>query len=205
MNSRIVPFVVALFLLLSGCITEKLPAVSVYTLSPDLGATDSLTGLKPEKHRILVLDRIRGSRVYSGTDLLYTDNQYGQNSYAYSRWSDSPANMLLLVFQKAIEKSGRFQAVVLYTSQSLADLRLETNLFDFSHHINEDGSSEGVISLHCYLIDNNKKEVLASREFTSSVPVSTQNAQGAAAALNGAAANVAGDLADWLSQAGRQK
>ena len=204
MNNRGFLFLAAFFMLLGGCVTEKLPPVSTYTLYPDLGGANPSSESKREGTRILMLDRIRSTQVFSSTDILYTDARYGQNSYAYSRWSDSPVSMLLLVFQQAIEKSGRFKAVVSYSSQSQADLRLETILFDFSHRINEDGTSEGVLRMRCYLIDNNTKSVLTSREFIASVPVLTKNAQGAATALNMATANVAQDLIDWLEQIARQ-
>ena len=147
MNNRGFLFLAVFFMLLAGCVTEKLPPVSTYTLYPDLGVANPSSESKREGARILMLDRIRSTQVFSSTQ---------------------------------------------------ADLRLETILFDFSHRINEDGTSEGVLRMRCYLIDNNTKTVLTSREFIASVPVLTKNAQGAVIALNMATANVVQDLIDWL-------
>ena len=184
----------------TGCVSEKLPAISTYTLSPDLEVLHSTvnTGQKPDK--ILMLARIRSKHAFTSRDILYSDARYGLNSYAYSRWSDSPTTMLLLVFQEAIEKSGRYVAVVPYSSQSTSDLLLESTVFDFSHRINDDGSSDGILRIRFTLIDNNTKRVIASRDFVSSVPVSSpKNASGAVAALNKAVTFVTEELIEWLN------
>lgn len=183
---------------LVGCATEKLPPTYTYTLAPDLDVVLSSAHKEQEVTQVLMLDRIRSTHAFGSTKILYTNTQYGQNGYAYSRWSDAPATMLLLVFQQALEKSGRFTAVVPYTSQSQSGLLLESTLFDFSHRINVDGTSDAVLKMRFYLIDNKTKRVISSREFFSSVPASQRNAQAAVAALNKAAALVAKDLIDWL-------
>jgi len=188
-----------LFMMLAGCVTEKHPPVSIYALSPNSGVVKPSTDTEHITANILKLGRIRSTQAFSNTGLLYTDAQYGQNRYAYSRWSDSPTAMLLLVFQDALEKSGRFKAVVSYSSQSQSDLLLESTLIDFSHRINDDGTSDGIFRIRFYLVDNKTKRVIASREFVSSVSASQQNAQGAVAALNKAAAVVTQDLINWLN------
>jgi len=80
---------------------------------------------------------------------------------------------------------------------------LESTLLDFSHHIKDDGTSDGVIRICFYLIDNTTKKVIATEAFSSRVRASAQNARSAAAALNKAATNVARDLVAWLAEPGR--
>ncbi|MFW2440173.1 MAG: ABC-type transport auxiliary lipoprotein family protein [Arenicellales bacterium] len=187
-----------LFMSLAGCMTEKLPAASIYTLKPDLGAVRPSVNTEQKPTNILMLGSIRSTHAFNSTDILYTDGRYEQNSYAYSQWGDSPTSMLLLIIQQALEKSGHYKAVVPYTSQSQSDLLLESTLIDFSHHVNDDGTSDGILRISFNLIDNRTKRVIASQEFMSSVPASQQNAQGAVAALNKAATFVTRDLIDWL-------
>jgi cholesterol transport system auxiliary component len=189
---------VVLFMGLTGCVSEKLPPASIYTLNPDLGAMRASANTEKKPTNILMLGRIRSTNAFNGSDILYTDARYGQNSYAFSRWGDSPTTMLLLVIQGALEKSGHYIAVVPYSSQSQSDLLLESTLIDFSHHINDDGTSDAILRISFNLINNRTKRVIASQEFISSVAVSQQNAQGAVAALNKAAAIVTQDLIDWL-------
>lgn len=183
---------------LAGCVTQTLPPVSTYTLSPELDGAAPAGGSQQHADVILKLDRMRSSRSLRDTAMLYSDAQYGQNSYAYSRWSDPPPAMLLAVFQQAIEDSGQYKAVVISTSDSQYDLLLESTLLDFSHRLHGDGTSDGVIRIRCYLLDSRTRRITASREFASSVPASSRDARGAAAALNKAAVDVSRALVDWL-------
>ncbi|MEA1889384.1 MAG: ABC-type transport auxiliary lipoprotein family protein [Pseudomonadota bacterium] len=198
MNNRVIFLLVVLSIGFTGCVTEKLPPTSTYTLNLDLGDVHSSANAEQRTNSILMIGRIRSTHAFSGTDILYTDARYGQNSYAYSRWSDSPTSMLLHVFQEALEKSGIYMAVVPYSSQSKSDLLLESTLLDFSHRINDDGTSNGALRMRFNLIDYKTKRVIASRDFVSSVPVTQQNAQGAVAALNKAVVQLTQDLIDWL-------
>lgn len=93
--------------------------------------------------------------------------------------------------------------VVPPTSVSKADFLLESTLLDLSHHIDDDGTSEGVIRVRFYLINNTTRTVTATKEFVSRVPITTQNAKGAVEALNKAATNVARELVTWLTKIGR--
>ena len=198
MNNRGIFLLAVLSIGFTGCVTEKLPPTSTYTLNPDLGVVHSSANTEQRTDSILMIGRIRSTHAFSGTDLIYSDARYGQNSYAYSRWSDSPTTMLLHVFQEALEKSGRYMAVVPYSSQSKSDLLLESTLFDFSHHINDDGTSDGILRMRFDLIDNQTKRVIATWDFVSSVPATQLNAQGAAAALNKAVSILTLDLIEWL-------
>jgi len=199
MKNRNVIFLAVLLLGITGCAGEKLPPVSTYSLSPALDTFHLAKSKEAKPAGILMLGRIRSSQVFNGREIIYSDPGYGQNSYAYSRWSDSPTAMLLLIFQEAVEKSGRYIAVVPYSSQSESDFLLESTLLDFSHRINYDGTSDGFIRMRFNLIDNNTNRVIASRDFVSIVPVaSVMNASGAVAALNKAAIVITQELIDWL-------
>ena len=192
-----------LFCLLAGCVTKSVVPAYIYTIAPVWG--DSRARAETEKKSLLIikLAPVRGTRALTGTEIIYTDTRYSRNSYAYSRWSDAPVRLLQTLFQVALEESGRFGAVVPPASASEADLLLESTLFDFSHHIKDDGTSEGVVRVRFYVIDNTTKTVTATKEFVSKVPASSQNAQGAASALNKAATNVARNLVSWLAESGR--
>ncbi len=192
-----------LFCLLAGCATKTVPPADIYTISPEWDSNSAQEETENKNSTIIKIALVRGTRALTGTEILYTDARYGQNSYAYSRWSDAPVRLLQILFQVAVEKSGWFGAVVPSTSASEADLLLESTLYDFSHHINDDETSDGVVRVRFYLIDNTTKTVTATKEFVSCVPASLQNAQGAATALNKAATNVARDLVSWLAEPGR--
>lgn len=192
-----------LFCLLTGCATQSVPSADIYTISPEWGES-SVRAEGEEKGRLVIkLAPVRATRAFVGSEIIYTDEQYDWNSYAYSRWSDAPVRLLQTLFQVALEKSDLFGAVLPPTSVSEAELLLESTLLDLSHHIKDDGTSEGVVRVRFYLINNSTKTVTATKEFVSRVPASSQSAQGAAGALNKAAINVAGDLTRWLTEPGR--
>ncbi|ABM03470.1 ABC-type uncharacterized transport system auxiliary component-like protein [Psychromonas ingrahamii 37] len=193
-------FLLALLLIgITGCAGKKLPPVSTYTLYPALDTFYLPKSQEGKPAGILMLGRMGSSHVFNAREIIYSDQRYGQSSYAYSRWSDSPTIMLRLIFQEALEKSGRYIAVVPYSSQSKSDFLLESTLLDFSHRVNDDGTSDGLIKIHFNLIDNNTSRVIKSRNFVSSLPVAPPiNAGNAVAALNKAATIVTKELVDWL-------
>lgn len=200
MKSKTTLCLLALLIGLTGCVTEKLPPVSLYTLDPDLDAIKAPVVGENKTGKILMLGRISSTQPFSGPEMLYSDAQLKQNSYAYSRWSSPATVMLLSIFEEAIEKSGQYRAVVPYSSQARSDLLLEGTLFDFSHHIKKNGTSEGVVKISFKLIDSKTRKVMASRMFVSSVPASEANAPAAAMALNQAVTNVIRELLDWLKK-----
>lgn len=197
-------FVIALILCLTGCMGNNIPPADIYTISPPELSRTSATGPDTVKRSILIkLAPIRAARAFAGTEILYSHNQYDLNSYAYSRWSDAPVRLMQTLFQVALTESGKYLTVLPSTSVSEADFVLESTLYDFSHHINVDGTSDGVIRIRFYLVDNRSKTVTATKEFGSRVPAPFCNARGAASALNKAVTDVADQLAAWLSEPGK--
>lgn len=196
-------FIVVLCCLLAGCLGKNVPSADIYTITPDWNKSSGPGRIKEHNRPIIKLAPIRATRAFTGTEILWSNARYNQNSYAFSRWKDAPVRLLSILFQVALEESGRFGAVVPSTSASKADFLLESTLYDFSHHIDVDGTSAGVIRIRFYLVTTATKTVTASKEFSSSVPTSTRDARGAAAALNKAAIIIAHDLAAWLAEPGR--
>ena len=181
-----------------ACVTEPQPPVTEYALSPRIQAQGANDGKLP---LVLKLAPVSASQIYMSTDILYVGDDYQRNPYAYSRWVDSPVHMLQLVLQDGLERSGLFQAVLPSTSLLGADLRLETTLYDFSHHMLADRKSEAVIRLGFHLMDVRKSRLLASRQFELRMPAPSLDAEGGVAAINAAVASLFPRLIDWLKEA----
>lgn len=200
-NSRI--FIsILLVLLLQGCALKQLPVTDVYTVAHSLDevsnpTTSGITAKKQRRLHTLKLAPMQGVSSFSVTDLIYRDARFGQNKYAYSRWSDAPVRLMQTYFQVALEQSQLFMAVVPPTSVSDSDYLLESVLLDFSQHFKE-GYSQGVIRMHFYLINLHTKKIIAGKEFITIVRASSNNAAGAALALNQGTANIVRDLVSWL-------
>lgn len=184
--------------ILASCSFNKIPPSDIYTISPDLGKSSSSTTVENKSRPIIKLAPIRASRAFTSTDIVYSTTRYQQNSYAYSRWSDAPVKLLPLLFQTALEATGSFGAVTSSPSTAKADFLLESTLTDFSHHVHDDNTSEGVIGIRFYLINTATKTVTAATEVRSQVPAAAPNAENGVTALNQAADTVAHDLAAWL-------
>lgn len=187
-----------LFCLLTACISQSLPPANVYTISPEWDNPTIKQSLSNEL--VIKLAPVRATQEFTGTQIFYKDSQYERNSYAYSRWNDSPVRLLLTLFHVGIENSGLFKAMVPSTSVSKADLLLESTLLEFSHHIKSNDRSEGVVRVRFYLIDNRSKRVISTKEFVSRVGAITENAHGGVDALNKATINIAKQLVNWLAE-----
>ena len=141
--------------LLTSCSANKTtPPIEIYTLTPTVHQNELQIEAGENESLIISLSSIRGSRGLMGPEIIYTDTEHGYNSYAYSRWSDSPTRLLELFFQQSLQQ---VVAVVPSGSTSKADLLLEGSLYDFSHHLENDGISSGIVRIRFYLIDNESK------------------------------------------------
>ena len=190
--------------LLPGCALKPLPAIDIYTVSPSWHETsiqaESAVQIKKQRAITLKLAPIQGVRSFSATDIIYSDVLHGRNKYAYSRWSDSPVRLLQTYIQVALEQSKQFLAVVPSTSVSNSDYLLESVLLDFSQHFKEENDSEAVIRMHFYLINSRSKKMIAGKEFITRVPTSSNDAAGAALALNQGASIIVQNLVSWVAE-----
>ena len=178
---------------------ESSQAIEVYTLSPISSVTGISAENKADNAVVLALSPLRSSRALMSSDIIYRDSQYGYNSYAYSRWNDSPAKLVEIVLQQALSQNHSI-SVVIPRDLSPADLSLETTLLDFSHHIQNSDTSMGRVALRVYLIDSQTKAILASEAFSAQVLAAPRNAQGATVALNQASNLVVDELGIWLER-----
>jgi len=190
--NRLLPLL--LMLGLAGCATRELPPAFVYTLQPlpDPAETAGNTG-----NLTLKLAPLRGTRPFATTRMLYTEHGIDQNSFAFSRWADSPTRMLQPLLVEAIHRSGLFKAVLPPGSALRSDLSLEGTLLDFSLHL-YGPQPRGVMEVRFILVDNRSRRALASRLFRSEVPASKADPEQAARALNGAVLKISRALVRWL-------
>jgi len=187
---------------LTGCsIINPKPSqpIDIYTLAPMAIAGEQSVEDKVDNALVLALSPLRSSRGLMSSDIIYRDSQYGFDSYAYSRWSDSPTILLALLMQQSLSHNATISAV-LPREISNADILLETTLLDFSHHVQNEEISLGRVAIRVNLIDAQTKTVLASKELSAKVDAKPRNAQGATTAINQASMQVVEQLDAWLTQ-----
>ena len=188
---------VILAALLGGCATQNVPQATIYTLQPDFDIAAEKG--RPDSASVLKLAPIRSTRPFTSTRMLYTENGVEQNSYAYSRWSDSPVAMLQLQFTEGLNRSGLFQAVLPPVASAGSDLLLEGVLLDFSLHLDGERTA-AVMAIRFLLSDDHRRRVLGSQRFSARVPVDSPGPQAMALALNRASGEILQQLIHWLSQ-----
>tara|TARA_R110002049_G_scaffold249890_11_gene424255 strand:+ start:2144 stop:2788 length:645 start_codon:yes stop_codon:yes gene_type:complete len=177
------------------------PVIDVYTLSQQMDPLATPSDLKDSKALILAWSPIRAPQGLMSTGIIYRDADYGFNSYAYSRWNDSPSKLLGSYFQQSLAQSQHITAVVPLGSRADARLLVEATLLDFSHHIQAtDSDSTGVVSIIFYLINQHDKKLIATKQFTEEVTADQNNAKHATIAINQASKLMAADLQDWLEK-----
>ncbi len=186
---------------LAGCMIDTVPPAEIYTVSALLesGKREVGKSFKKRHQQVIKIAPVRALAPFYSNAILYTDSPYMLDSYAYSRWNDAPVKLLRLLFQEVVESNEIFAAVISPSSVSKSDYLLESTLLDFSHHVHENGSSEGVVRIRFYLIDYSTSKVKASEEFSARVTSVTQDSKGAVEALNKAADKIADELVNWLA------
>jgi len=189
---------ILLSLLLGGCATQRVPPAAVYTLKPDFDAVTAPAGERRNSGLVLKLAPIRSGRPFTTTRMLYTKNGIEQNSFAYSRWSDSPVSMLQLQLTEGLNRSGLFKAVLPPATSIKSDLVLEGTLLDFSLHMDGERTA-AVMEIRFLLLDRRHAKVLAGRLFRTRVPLQQASPAATAEALDQATRITLQQLTGWLA------
>lgn len=168
----------------------KTPVITTYTLAPQ--PIKSNYPKLSQKATVLLVARPMASSGYTSERMVYSDKPYQLSYYQLNRWVDAPANLLLPLMVKTLSDSGQFLAVVSppYTGQ--IHLRLETELLMLQHDLIPDPSVVR-LALRTRLIAESSHRVIATRDFTLTVPTNNPTPYASVAAANAA-------VAQWLQQ-----
>lgn len=189
--------VMVISLIVSACSFNKTaPAIDVYTLLPT--HQQQLKPQLPADSISIQLAKIDSSAAFKSNKIIYRHQSHGFDSYAHSRWSDSAIDILLRYFQQFLQQSGYFSVVISENSLSTADWIVETNLYDFSHHITDADHSRVQLVAQFYILDSQHNNIIATTELTAEVAVAEQNAKAAVEAFQQAVDSVSLQLSAWL-------
>ncbi len=202
MGIRAVVFVALSGLLVAGCMPAPVKAPAVYTIS----VAGSPAGQVAGHHRrgisacnhVLKIMPVRGDAPFTGTGILYRDSPHGLETYAFSRWSDAPVQMVETYLVNALEDSNLFRAVLPSWSESGSDVLLETVVTDFSLHMDDGSRLSAVIAMRFFLVDKESGKLLATEEFVSRRPARCPEARCAVDALNSALHSLVHEVVLWL-------
>ena len=90
-----------------------------------------------------------------------------------------------------------FKAVLPYESTAGEDLRLESIVFDFSHHVRGEASF-AIVSIQMNLINTDSGKLIKTKRFSYKEQTQTLDARGYVEATNRAMGRLSRDLVVWL-------
>ena len=184
-------------IVIGGCSTTKLPPTNAYDISiASTSGSNANTALTDKVIRIAIP---RSTAAIMSRNILYQDQQYSLNAYAFSKWSDTPNRMLSNLFLTSIGDSGIFKVALPADSRGKSDYILESSLQQFHQQIDSGNISTAKIRIGFYLIETKSGKVIATREFSSSEKTASKDAKGGVQALNEAARLVNKELLAWLA------
>ena len=176
--------VIILFGLLQACSVLPRPevvAVEYFTLD-----TPALPTVQPAPAGpVLLIARPQVRPDLDTPRMAYRQQDYTLRYYARSRWSDVPAQLLLPGLIESFESSGHFAAVLRTGSPATPQLRLDTEILEFSLDFRAQ-PSRFQLRLRAQLVDLGTRRVLASHAFAIEKPLEAQTPYGGAQAANAA-------------------
>ena len=135
--------------------------------------------------------------------IIYVRQAHQLEYFAHSEWVDTPARMLAPLMVSALDRAGRFRAVVATPTAASADLRLDTEILRLQHEF--DGVPSRVrLTLRATLTDNATRQVLAQVDLDTRADAASPDAYGGVVAANHATAAMLQALAVFCGQAAEQ-
>ncbi|MFP5392481.1 MAG: ABC-type transport auxiliary lipoprotein family protein [Gammaproteobacteria bacterium] len=181
-------------LLLAGCASDKPANNTVFDFGP---ATARATApARPSLGAVVVTD-VSGSAALDSERMYYRlnyANPLEARSYANSRWSATPLQLLAQRLKTRVAQSGIKVLSSTDASDGIPLLRVDVD--DFSHSFDSVTDSRGEVTLRASLFVGHK--LVDQKTFTRTTPAASANAGGGAAALAASTDAVAADIIGWL-------
>jgi cholesterol transport system auxiliary component len=197
--------------LLSGCATSKGPSNTLYDFGPagdpagDPPPGNPATGnrvdagqLRPPALRALVVTDATGSSALDSERMFYRLNYADAmqaRTYANSRWSANPLQMVTQRFKARIAQSGVKVLSTTDASTGVPLLRVEVE--DFVHAFSSSTQSEGQLVLRASLFQGHT--LVDQKIFRHNTAARSADAAGGASALAASTDAVASEVVTWLA------
>jgi uncharacterized lipoprotein YmbA len=180
---------IAIAALLAAC-GGKLPETRYYqlaapTAAPGASAPAARGGGEP----VLVLEPLSVDEAYQDDRIVYRTSPYRIDYYHYHRWSAPPGVMIASYLEQALERSGRFRAVVRELADGTAAV-LSGRVIAIEEVDESRARWLGRIAVELTLKDAQSGAVLWTGELAETEPLAQQTPEGLARALSAALARI---------------
>lgn len=189
---------ILVILTLGGCSSKNNQAIDIYTLKysevwdKNRAITFADTTLK--------ISLPKSTKEIRKNKILYAKTLHKRETYAYSRWIDTPNSMIAQFLITLLNQNGLFKAVIPATSEAKSEWILESTIEDFHQSFDKENHSFGVVKIHFFLINQKDRKVISKRYFSVKIPAPTSDAKGGVKALNNALEEIGRKLINWLDQ-----
>lgn len=185
-----------LFVLLCFSCGGKIPETRYYQLATPAKAAQ-LGDL------VVAIEALQTDPGYDDERIVYRTTPYRLDYYQYHRWSSPPGVMIGNFLEQALERSGKFRAVLRETSEG-SPMVVRGRVIAIEEVDKSKTSWFGRIAIELTLTDSKTGEVMWSEQFEELEPLRLQTQEGLAEALTTAmskiAAKVAPVIADRVNQ-----
>lgn len=181
-------------LAMGACVSLPRPEpVTLYTIEPRL-AGEPAAGPGPT----LLVPPPRAGPGLDGPRMAYVERPSQLQYFARSQWVEPPARLLGPALVRALERTGRFQAVTEVALASRPGLRLESEVVRLQQEFTARPSRVRV-ALRPELTDVAARRILGTRELEAEAVAPTDDPAGGAAAAGEAAGRVLTEAAAWCA------
>jgi cholesterol transport system auxiliary component len=184
-------------LLLAGCASEKAPSNVTFDFGPAAVAATPATPTASMLGALVVTDTTGSAALDNermSYRLNYADPQQAR-TYAHSRWSATPLQMVTQRLKTRIAQSGTKVLSATDASDGVAILRTEVD--EFTHSFENQSQSYGLLILRVSLFQGHK--LIDQKTFSRKSSATSADAAGGARALADATDGVAADIVAWLA------
>jgi cholesterol transport system auxiliary component len=136
---------------------------------------------------------------FDGPRIVYVRRPHELEFFSRSEWVDAPARMLAPLLVRALERSGRFQAVAEARTAAAAGLRLESDIVRLQHEFTA-RPSRVRLTVRVQLFDVTRRRVLGAREFEAVEEAVSEDPYGGVVAANRAVRRLLDDIVAYCVQ-----
>ncbi|HVV88026.1 MAG TPA: ABC-type transport auxiliary lipoprotein family protein [Kofleriaceae bacterium] len=173
----------------AGC-AGRTPPTRYYDLAtPPVARADQAAAVAPAVEPMLAIDQLATDDAYDDERIVYRASPYRLDYYDYHRWSAPPGVMIANYLERALERSGRFGAVLREPTRD-TPLVLTGRVAAIEEVDVSRTAWKGHLVLELRLVDNRTGDTVWSHQYDESQPLARQSPEGLAEAITAAMARI---------------
>lgn len=192
---RCYTLIIPLAFIIAGC-SSAAPAVNEYTIYPSA----SIKSTAVHSSKVLRIASTRTIPSLESKNLTYLRLDGVSGSYLYTRWSDTPSQLIERSLHHSLQEQALFSTILSPTSSARADILLESDLHAFYHRFEAGETSKGVIDITYRLIDVDTKLPIASKRFLITKNATSEDGIGGIKALSDATKELSELCSQWIKE-----